>query len=226
MNIVNQEKVRIQGRNVIAIKKSNERKFLTDVLCNYLDYFVTQSLEDGPIDVRSHFITLFSIAISLNAKEILEIGTRAGFSTIALNSAIGLTKGRLTSVDIKVPAIYYQLPFPKNWTFVHSDSIAFLKSLEDNKKFDIVFIDGNHVYKQVKQELELISNHVEKNSLILLHDTMPGSCPEYSNGKNAHPTGFMGGGPYVPVSELDKNKWEFSTIPVSHGLTILRKLKC
>jgi len=32
-----------------------------------------------------------------------------------------------------------------------------------------------------------------------------------------------GGGPYKALLELDMDKWEYATIPVNHGLTILRK---
>ncbi len=53
-------------------------------------------------------------------------------------------------------------------------------------------------------------------------------------GRNKHPDYFMPldwnpadewgeGGPYRAVEELDKNKWEWMTIPVNHGLTLLRK---
>lgn len=197
--------------------------FLTPELCNHLDLFITRSLivPSTYMDIRKHFITLFSIAISLGAKNILEIGVRGGYSTLALNCAVGLVKGKLTSVDIAKPKLKLQLPFPKNWTFVQSDSLVFLRALKSNEKFDIVFIDGNHTYSQVKQELKLLAIHVDKSSLILLHDTMPHTCSLYSTGVGLN--GFQGGGPYKAISELDKSVWEYSTLPVSNGLTILRK---
>ena len=35
---------------------------------------------------------------------------------------------------------------------------------------------------------------------------------------------FGNGGPYGALKLLDRNKWEYCTIPYDHGLTILRKL--
>jgi hypothetical protein len=35
---------------------------------------------------------------------------------------------------------------------------------------------------------------------------------------------FAGGGPGRVIQELDRTKWEFSTIPRCDGLTILRRL--
>ena len=32
------------------------------------------------------------------------------------------------------------------------------------------------------------------------------------------------GGPTKAVFELDKNKWEWATIPINNGLTILRRI--
>ena len=218
-----EEIVQVISSTILSLRKSSDRRFLTPELCNYLDFFVIKALKTSNIDIRNHLITLFSIAISLGAKNILEIGVRRGYSTLALNCAVGLTKGKLTSVDIVKPKLKLQLPFPKNWTFVQSDSLVFLRNLKSNEKFDIVFIDGNHTYSQVKQELKLIAVHVDERSLILLHDTMPHSCPLYGTGVGLN--GFQGGGPYTAISELDKNGWEYSTLPVSNGLTILRKIR-
>jgi hypothetical protein len=36
---------------------------------------------------------------------------------------------------------------------------------------------------------------------------------------------FADGGPYASLLELDRNKWEFCTIPFSHGITLLRKIQ-
>ena len=45
----------------------------------------------------------------------------------------------------------------------------------NKKNFDIVFIDGLHHYKQVKQDVINSLNFLNKNGIILLHDCMPDS---------------------------------------------------
>lgn len=206
--------------------KPNERTNLSEKDCNYIDFFLRKALSvpSWSIDIRQLLISLFSIAVSLNAKNILEIGVREGYSTLALNLAVGLTEGKLISVDIEGYRLKHKLPFEERWKFIQSDSLVFLRGLQKHKPlFDMVFIDGAHTYNQVKQEFNIIAEHVNKSGLILFHDTMPGTCPEYSSGEANQPDGFLGGGPFKVISELDKSIWECCTIPVSHGLTIVRK---
>jgi hypothetical protein len=42
-------------------------------------------------------------------------------------------------------------------------------------KFDVVFIDGLHEYKQVKKDIENSLNYLSDNGVIFLHDCMPKS---------------------------------------------------
>jgi hypothetical protein len=51
---------------------------------------------------------------------------------------------------------------------------------------------------------------------------MPNSVPNYTLTFNMGDE-WAGGGPYKALLELDMDKWEYATIPVNHGLTILRK---
>ncbi len=54
---------------------------------------------------------------------------------------------------------------------------------KDNKdKFDIVFIDGLHIYDQVKRDILNSVNCLKENGIILVHDCMPDSL-----GKQAIP---------------------------------------
>ena len=45
----------------------------------------------------------------------------------------------------------------------------------------------------------------------------------YPEGTEITDPEWANGGPYRAVKELDSNKWEYVTIPVNNGLTILRK---
>jgi len=48
-------------------------------------------------DSNAHALTLFSIAVSLNAKNILELGVRGGDTTVPLYMAANHRDGKLTS---------------------------------------------------------------------------------------------------------------------------------
>ena len=44
---------------------------------------------------------------------------------------------------------------------------------QNNKKFDLIFIDGLHMYYQVKKDLENSFKCINDNGIIILHDCLP-----------------------------------------------------
>ncbi|KKM86893.1 hypothetical protein LCGC14_1274510, partial [marine sediment metagenome] len=93
-----------------------------------------------------HLITLFSMAITLKAKKILELGTQVGNSTLPLLQAAHFTGATVESVDIKPTRFEKKCPdqFRKHWTFYCSDALEFLRNLPSDKIYDLVFIDDDH----------------------------------------------------------------------------------
>jgi len=179
---------------------------------------------DGGTTHFEHVMTFFALALQMNAKKILELGVRQGGSTYPLLVASKILGGNLTSVDINHPAFRINDPeFQKHWNFVRMDAIKFLE--ENSETFDLIYIDDWHSYSHVKRELELIDKISNENTIILLHDLMGMSHhPNYFNPMSHHPETEWGeGGPYRAVAELDLTKWEWMTLPVNHGLTLLRK---
>lgn len=193
---------------------------------NYLTELVNRTLKTKDDEGTKHFehvMTFFSIALQINAKKILELGVRDGGSSYPFLVACKFLNAHLTSVDIASDVWRPDVELSKYQTFVVSDAIEFLE--KNNEKFDLIYVDDWHSYPHVKKELEEIDRVSDENTIILLHDLM---------GCNNHPHFFYplkhpensewgSGGPYRAVEELDKNKWEWMTIPVNHGLTILRK---
>ena len=106
--------------------------------------------------------------------------------------------------------------------FKKQDSLAFLKEY-NNEKIDFIFVDDWHAYDHVKKELEYLDQYVSPSSIIVLHDLMYSTTPYYHTDLTLTSGQWAGGGPYRAVAELNPNFWEFSTIPVNNGLTILRK---
>ena len=91
--------------------------------------------------------------------------------------------------------------------------------------YDLVYIDDWHEYSHVKRELELIDKLIDNKSIILLHDLMAFTYPVYHQPLEANKDTEWGeGGPTRAVFELNKDHWEWSTIPVNNGLTILRRI--
>jgi predicted O-methyltransferase YrrM len=193
---------------------------------NYLIELMNRTLktkDDGESQYFEHVLTFFSIALQTKSKKILELGVRSGGSSYPFLIACRVLGGHLTSVDIDSSVWKAPEELAKYQTFVLSDAIKFLTN--NTEKYDLIYVDDWHSYSHVKRELEEIDRVSDENTIILLHDLM---------GQSKHPDYFMPldwnsadewgeGGPYRAVEELDKNKWEWMTIPVNHGLTLLRK---
>lgn len=178
--------------------------------------------EMNPSDSDWHLMTLFALVLQIKAKNILELGVRFGDTTEPLVAAANLVGGKVTSVD-KVPS-QWVCPdeLTANYRFIQCDAIEFLKTKAD-AYYDIVYVDDWHAYEHVKTELQLIEKIIDCRSLILLHDLMgQGKNPDYFLPLNWGGE-WTGGGPYRAVKELDPAVWEWATIPVNHGFTILRK---
>ena len=58
----------------------------------------------------------------------------------------------------------------ENITHLFGDSTSYDFS-QLNKKFDVIFIDGDHTYKYVKNDTEKVFKHlVKENSIVVWHD--------------------------------------------------------
>jgi len=194
-------------------------------MTNYYEQLLVRSCYTGADPANNqHAMTFFSIALQIRAKNILELGVRDGGSTFPLLVASQIMNGHLTSIDIEDSKCVMPPDLAKHWTFLKTDALVFLE--QNEKKFDLIYVDDWHSYSHVKKELEFIDKIADKNTVILLHDLMGMSHhPHYFYPKDAPADSEWGeGGPFRAVMELDRNKWEWATIPVDHGLTILRKI--
>jgi len=177
---------------------------------------------DGGLQYFEHVLTFFSIALQMKTKKILELGVRDGGSSYPFLVASKVLGGHVTSVDINSDVWRPPEDLAQYQTFIQSDAIDFL--INNTEKYDLIYVDDWHSYPHVKKELEEIDRVSDENTIILLHDLMGNSEPNYWSPIDYDENGEWGlGGPYRAVEELDKEKWEWMTIPINHGLTILRK---
>ena len=180
-------------------------------------------VKHGPGDSDQHLLTMFALAVSMNAKRILELGVRAGSTTLPFLLAAKETGGIVHSVDLNPTAFSCPDDLKIYWNFYQLDAIQWLQN-NSNAHYDLVYVDDWHSYPHVKQELELIDTMISPSGLVLLHDLMySNSQPHYHSDVNTTNPQWAEGGPYRAVAELDPEKWEWATVPVNHGLTILRK---
>lgn len=177
-------------------------------------------------DSNNHLMTLFSIVVQTKSKNMLELGVRDGNSSLPLLLGATLNGGKLTSIDLESTMWTPPEELKNNWEFIQSDSLNFLREcVKTDRKFDLFFVDDWHAYSHVKEELELISKLSDFHTMVLLHDLMhPSTGINYFEPTTkTFGAGWADGGPYKAVIELDKDYYEWATIPNSSGLTIIRK---
>jgi len=136
------------------------------ILNKYKDLCNTQS------DINEHLPTLYEYA--LKCESILELGVRGVVSSWAFLYGLvnnNKNKKELFFNDIESCEINEILTYSKNTNVVVEykwiDDLQL--DFEDNRTFDMVFIDTWHVYAQLKRELEKYSKIT--NKYIIMHDT-------------------------------------------------------
>lgn len=121
-----------------------------------------------PSDFYLHVPRIADLVVELDAKTVIELGTRSGVSTSGWLYGLAQTGGHLWSVDL--------LPKPKfgdvdGWTFIEGSDLdpAVLRQLPPVA--DIVFIDTSHRYDHTLAELNVYYPRVRPGGKIVLHDT-------------------------------------------------------
>lgn len=167
---------------------------------------------DTPSDIHLHLPRLVTLVEQLDARHVIELGSRSGVSTVAWLYALEKTGGHLTSVDL-APAP--QIGTWGHWEHIQSDDLDpfLVMRLEPA---DIVFIDTSHAYRQTVQELNTYRWLVKPGGVIVCHDT------ELARPEDSPPTD-----PLYPVKTAitefcAENRIEWINFPDCWGLGILK----
>ena len=139
-----------------------------------LDRAYVEKLSERFTDIREHLLTLYDLAVKINAKIIVELG--AGQSTYALMAAANKTGGQLWSIDVLEDAYLREWPQGKqdlklcdHLTQIVADDIYIGNGWED--PIDFLFIDTSHQYEHTLNELKIWTPLVRKGGIICMHDT-------------------------------------------------------
>lgn len=118
-------------------------------------------------------LLLLALALSMNAKDILELGYDSAVTTMAL----ALSGARVTGVDnlsehplTENVAKTRMRAFP-NVTLVNSDALGFLTAAND-ESYDLIFVDDSHDKYHVALEAIQISRVLRHGGLVAFHDTL------------------------------------------------------
>lgn len=115
-----------------------------------------------------YLLILYSIAIGINAKVIVDIGT--GQTTGALRAAVKKTGGIVHSYDQDFRRRKCLLPYQEDqWRLTLAPSSTSLPDAPDH--IDMVMHDGAHDYVNVKKDLEILLPKMRQFGIICIHDT-------------------------------------------------------
>jgi hypothetical protein len=180
------------------------------------------NLVNTPSDINEHLPTLRKYAEECN--HITEMGVRWIVSTYAFLAAKPKT---LISIDMLLPNVWgADISIIENEAKIIGCDFTFrlANNLEiEIEQTDLLFIDTWHAYKQLKSELELHHNKV--NKYIIFHDT---TSYEFTDENGYQEFGFHGDGKglWPAISEFLENhqEWEIhERFTNNNGLTIIKR---
>jgi predicted O-methyltransferase YrrM len=124
-------------------------------------------------DISFHLPLLALLVTQFHLRNIVELGTSDGTSTLALLEAAAAVDGAVFSVDIDPCREARQrvtaTGLGDRWTFVQGSDM----DLPDDKipaPIDLLFIDTSHLYTHTRQELDKFGAQVRPGGWIILHD--------------------------------------------------------
>lgn len=147
------------------------------------------------------YVSLYMLALSVNAKTIVELGTGVCGGATVLTAVARKTGGKLYTIDQNHPtesengsfATDMMAPDVKDGfcELIWGNTIEIGKTWNKGK-VDFIFMDANHDYFGVMEEFNAWNPHFHSKTIIAVHDTIykdqPSSiykaCLEYANINN------------------------------------------
>lgn len=131
-------------------------------------------------DIQDHLPFLFEKSGGV----VVELGTRGGISTSALLAGVEVQGGKVFSIDID-PLCGETFDGHPQWEFlamssaddnapqlVLSSHIEKNGFVDDIAFIDLLFIDTDHTYEQLKNELDIWEPFVKRGGMIVMHDVL------------------------------------------------------
>ena len=124
-------------------------------------------------DIHQHLPLLYKLSNSVN--HVTEFGVRDGQSTRALLASTAAVRSYDLYIDFNLEKIFeYAKQNGRDVKYIQGNSLKI-----DIEPTDLLFIDTDHKYSQVKAELD--RHHSKVNKYIAFHDTWIYGCNDEEN---------------------------------------------
>lgn len=128
---------------------------------------------------------LAAIATLIDARNILELGSLTGYTTLHfIKSIVGKAGAKVVSVDCnpEYDREFFNRPHIKEWVrFIHGWTPGVLDQLKGSM-FDLVFIDTDHSIEHTQKELDALQSITRPGTVLAFHDV-----PEWQTPQNRTP---------------------------------------
>jgi len=152
-------------------------------------FLTTSDFAELPTVAQDRDEFLHLIEEAKGAREVLEIGTFRGGTSFLFYKLLG---ANVTTIDLKIPIfLRLILSYKSNGKIrlIQGDSHdkETLKKVSD-RKYDLLFIDGDHSYEGIKKDFEMYSPLVREGGIVAFHDILSeeGVFKFWSEIKNMH----------------------------------------
>ncbi len=137
-------------------------------------HFTLETHQGGQAeDISQHLVTLALLIIEFGLKEIVELGTRSGNSTLTLLEAARQINGRVLSIDMDECRETQQkvatAGLADGWRFIQMADLE-VPDEQLPPHIDLLFIDTNHLYDHTMAELRKYAPTVRPGGWIAFHD--------------------------------------------------------
>jgi len=204
------------------------------------DYYTFSRQVFGPHQIKSEIIRFLEFARLEKPEVVCEIGTADGGTNFLLSQSLP-TVEHMIGVDLyvkKKSKLHYFSRPNQQMHFINGSSYdeTTVKEVEvalDGRTIDLLFIDGDHTYKGVKQDFLSYRRFVREGGLIIFHDIVP----DYLTRFGTHSGRWVGDVPrfwkeiksYYPANEFvehpDQDGLGIGVIRYSHSVLLPEDFK-
>lgn len=129
----------------------------------------------GPEDGSAHLMPLALLITEFGLKHVVELGTGAGDSTVAILEAVAAVGGQVLSIDMEscedARERIASLGLDANWQFFQCNALE-VQDVDIPRPIDLLLVDTLHLYTQTLAEIRKFLPHVRPGGWIALPGSM------------------------------------------------------